>query len=352
MRDDIRATISKAWPSMVADDAPGQPFMTISTDEIYRQYGQSHDPRELFEKAAHWVTTIQTTTLSEEQQEIVFQEVHESMLRAIFGSNRIERAGLGWDITVQLCRRIFSGEDVRPIDERDKDYQNHLLEIYHKQPDLKGSGLKFIFRGRNEIVQHAKAFQHLIHAFVAQKQDLSEALIKETHSILVTGVPIIQQDGHEIPPEQYGGMYRTVPVCAGNTNFTVPKFVPRQMAQMCKNLQEELLSARDKKSIDPFSLAAKYSMEFVQIHPFRDGNGRMCRIILNAILCRYAGIIVPIGEHDEERDEYLGIKRRASQEMEGHGEYASYVLKRSLTRLRALKKKMAGKASMAKAETR
>ncbi|MBV5323390.1 Fic family protein, partial [bacterium] len=111
-------------------------------------------------------------------------------------------------------------------------------------------------------------------------------------------------------------------------------------------------SARDKKSIDPFSLAAKYSMEFVQIHPFRDGNGRMCRIILNAILCRYAGIIVPIGEHDEERDEYLGIKRRASQEMEGHGEYASYVLKRSLTRLRALKKKMAGKASMAKAETR
>ncbi len=32
-------------------------------------------------------------------------------------------------------------------------------------------------------------------------------------------------------------------------------------------------------------------------------------MILNAILCRYAGIIVPIGEQGEERDEYMGIKK-------------------------------------------
>lgn len=69
-------------------------------------------------------------------------------------------------------------------------------------------------------------------------------------------------------------------------------------------MQEELAAAEEKMSIDPFSIAAKYSLEFVQIHPFWDGNGRICRMILNAVLCRYGGIIVPTGEHVGEGEVY------------------------------------------------
>ena len=37
-------------------------------------------------------------------------------------------------------------------------------------------------------------------------------------------------------------------------------------------------------------------MEFVQIHPFRDGNGRMCRMILNAVVAVVAVVAVaPMG---------------------------------------------------------
>lgn len=156
-------------------------------------------------------------------------------------------------------------------------------------------------------------------------------------------MPIIESGFTDIPPERYGGIYRTVVVGAGNTNFTIPQFVPSKMKQMCDELREELATAEMKNAIDPFSIAAKYSLKFVEIHPFQDGNGRMCRIILNAILCRYAGIIIPIGEQGEERTEYMDIKKRASQNMEGHGEYATFVLKRAVTRLRELKKKLAGK---------
>lgn len=66
-------------------------------------------------------------------------------------------------------------------------------------------------------------------------------------------------------------------------------------------------------------------------------------MIPNAILCKYAGIIVPIGEHDEERAEYLGIKKRASAEMEGAGEFATFVLQRATTCLRTLKQKLTGR---------
>ncbi|KAI6088834.1 fido domain-containing protein [Hypoxylon rubiginosum] len=311
------------------------PIAIHAADDIYQQSSRDKDPKELFEKTANWMSNIRSTALNESQQNLFADEIHNATIRAIFGSNMIEGAGLGYEITDQLCRKTFAGEDVEG---------DNLHELYSLQPDLKEMPVQKIWHGRNEVVQHAKAFQHIIHAFVTEKQDLSEDLIKETHRILAEGVPISLRDGSEIPPEEYGGIYRTVIVGAGSTNFTVPKFVPAKMKEMCENLKEELSVAEEKKTIDPFSVAAKYSLEFVTIHPFQDGNGRLCRMILNAILCRYAGIIIPIGEHGEEREEYINIKKRSSETMEGHGEYAVFVLRKAFTRVRDLKKKLAGKS--------
>ncbi|KAF4504633.1 hypothetical protein G6O67_008060 [Ophiocordyceps sinensis] len=235
------------------------------------------------------------------------------MIIAVFGSNMIERAGLGWDITLHLCRRIIAGEDVGEISERDADYQDALVKLCMQQPNLENMPCHAILRGRNEIVQHVKAFQHLINAFVTDKQSLSEDLIKETHRILTKGTPIIQDGSPNVAPEAYGGTYRTVIVGAGSSNFTVPKYVPTNTKEMCDNLEKEVVTAEKGGATDPFSLAAKYSLEFVQIHPFQDGNGRICRMILNAILCRSAGVIIPIGEKGEERSEYIEIKKRACE---------------------------------------
>lgn len=44
----------------------------------------------------------------------------------------------------------------------------------------------------------------------------------------------------------------------------------------------------------------------------------------------------------------MGIKKRASQEMEGHGEYATFVLQKGVTQLRRIKQKLAGKKAPAK----
>ncbi|KAK7430899.1 hypothetical protein QQZ08_002427 [Neonectria magnoliae] len=342
----LRSTISKAWPTQ--SHQKEQMSMTIRADDVYRQYAYDQDPSKLFEKATNWINAIQTTSTDENQEEVVANEIQETMVRAIFGSNMIERAGLGWDITVQLCKRIFAGEDLGPISERDIPYQHALLDLHRQQPGLRNLPAQYVLRGRNEIVQHAKAFQYLIHAFVVEKQDLTEDLIKKTHKILTKGVPIVDPDMPDVPPEEYGGIYRTVVVGAGTTNFTVPNFVPAKMKEMCDNLKQELANAEKQNAIDPFSIASKYSLEFVSIHPFQDGNGRLCRIILNTILCRYAGVIVPIGEQQEERVEYMDIKKRASQDMEGHGEYATFVLQRAVTRLREMKKKLAGKGIKAK----
>ena len=73
-------------------------------------------------------------------------------------------------------------------------------------------------------------------------------------------------------------------------------------------------------------LAAKYCDRFVNIHPFKDGNGRMCRLILNAILIKYAGVLIPLGEKCEDRAEYLQIAQESTK-VGGHsGQQGTLVL--------------------------
>jgi len=79
------------------------------------------------------------------------------------------------------------------------------------------------------------------------------------------------------------------------------------------------------------------------IHPFVDENGRICKLILNTILLRYAGVVVALGEHDESREEYLDIQRRAGEHMESSGEPATLGLKKATAKHRTIKQKLTRK---------
>lgn len=54
----------------------------------------------------------------------------------------------------------------------------------------------------------------------------------------------------------------------------------------------------------------------------------------------HAGIVVPIGEHDEERKEYLEIKKRYFADGEDEDEFAAMVLKRATLRLKTIRDKL------------
>ncbi|KAL1903152.1 hypothetical protein Sste5346_000436 [Sporothrix stenoceras] len=161
---------------------------------------------------------------------------------------------------------------------------------------------------------------------------IEKSLVKDAYRVLCEGTPILAEEGTdniETPWETYAGKYRTVHVGAGSTMFTPPQFVERQMRELIHELNTELEEALAHGTLDPFAFAVKYSMKFVQIHPFQDGNGH------------FAGIVVPIEETKEDRGESIRIKRTASEDAADHGEYATFVLAKSESRLRAIKKKLA-----------
>ncbi len=84
------------------------------------------------------------------------------------------------------------------------------------------------------------------------------------------------------------------------------------MTRMISTMHDDLDVATESGTIDPVAFSAKYCHTFVNIHPFLDGNGRMCRLILNAILLKYGGMVVSIGEQEDDRRKYMDVATDAS----------------------------------------
>jgi Fic family protein len=112
------------------------------------------------------------------------------------------------------------------------------------------------------------------------------------------------------------------------------------MKKLINDFDDDINRIEAESVIHPFFIAAKYSNDFVQIHPFEDGNGRMSRLNLNTILLKYAGVLVSIGETAEYREEYLGIMTRAGTEMWGGAELAALSVKRAAGALRKIRDKL------------
>ena len=134
-----------------------------------------------------------------------------------------------------------------------------------------------------------------------------------------------------------GGKYRNtvaepydremdVIVNADTPGYTSPLMIPIAMKQTLKALIGEISESENGRDVDPFRLAAKYCAKVMRIHPFMDGNGRISRIMLNVILLKYALVVVPLGATEEDRTEYLEIKRRVLTEPIGPGELATMVV--------------------------
>lgn len=309
----IRETCSKAWPPSKCG--------TITMSDVYRvpANDQGTEPAKLFAKVERFMATIENASsnvsLTVSTSDTISRQLQDAMARVVYGGNLIEKVGLGQDDTLKICRYIFAGEDVENVNESTPELLEKLV-AFHDYPtsDLRTMPVESFLRGRREVIQHAKAMHLMIHWVAISDIPFSEQLVKDAHRALCEGTPILAEEGTdniETPWEKYAGKYRTVHVGAGSTMFTPPQFVGKQMRELVHDLNTELeaaLTQGTQGTLDPFAFAAKYSMKFVQIHPFQDGNGRICRMILNAIFCKFAGIVVPIGETKEDRDEYIRIK--------------------------------------------
>lgn len=101
-------------------------------------------------------------------------------IKVIFSSNHVEYVGLGYEQTLQLCRKSFAGKQVlaEDIGERATEYQIATKLIASSDGD------RFTNRdcvcSRRVIIQYAPAFEY-INEIVRENQLLTETLILKAH---------------------------------------------------------------------------------------------------------------------------------------------------------------------------
>ena len=153
-------------------------------------------------------------------------------------------------------------EDTLPIGVSQTESLDALSKVYD------GASVHSLKTAQHQLKHHLEAFLLLcqLDAF----QPLSEDLIKSTHEHMMKGL-LNDDDSEPIT----AGSYRQIPVHAGSHVYPDFSCIPKEMARIVSQYEEKF---QDKRH-DPFQLASWLLFEVVSLHPFEDGNGRLCRLL-------------------------------------------------------------------------
>ena len=160
-------------------------------------------------------------------------------------------------------------------------------------------------REYEEMKAHDVAFD-LIKEWAADDERLiSESDIKNLHKILLVRPfwkEALTSDGQSTRREILVGNYKQQPNNVRLQNGEIFQFASVIDTPI---LMADLMSwFRNKENeMHPASLAAILHYEFVRIHPFDDGNGRLSRLLMNYVLIRHG--LPPVVIKAEQKKEYL-----------------------------------------------
>lgn len=241
-------------------------------------------------------------------------------------------------------------DSYRPIS---KDLQNRIFQTFRLRwtfhsnaiegnPLTYGETVAFIMEGITakgkrlkdhlDIKGHNEAIDFILE-IIKDDRDLSEVDIKNLHKIILVESyrsPAVTPDGLKVTKEIKVGDYKTSPnhviTSTGETHYYAS-------VEETPILMGELVAwhnkARKNPKIHPLILASLFHHQFVAIHPFDDGNGRMARMLMNLILLKNQ--FPPVVVRQEDRHSYYGVLRQAdANEYLPIVEYLGALLKESL----------------------
>ncbi len=204
---------------------------------------------------------------------------------------------------------------------------NHTTLADYAESKITGSGQTAPDQLR-EINNIEEAMAYIENA-VKPGDGVTEHLIRELHAITVKG---LEREGDPTP-----GAYRQTQVTIAQSEHIPPEFVhvPQYMQELVA-----FINQGDAPKYDLIKVALAHH-RFGWIHPFRNGNGRVVRLLTYAMLIKYgfnvqAGgrVLNPTAVFCNDRDQYYAKLARADAGTpEGREAWCQYVLQGILDEL-------------------
>jgi Fic family protein len=234
--------------------------------KIYNSWTPGHSGP--LAKLDSWFKRLETMKAALDQARPLPPETVKSLekdiaLRYTFHSNAIE----GNTLTLMETKVII--EDGLTVG--GKSMREHLEAINHRD------AIQFISNAARDIVP------------------LDERTLKGIHSLVLRG----------IDPDN-AGRWRDKNVIISGAGHTPPEawHLPERMKEFFE------WCASDAESLSPIERAARVHADFVNIHPFIDGNGRTARLLMNLELVK-AGYPLAIVPADQRQSYYESLDRIA-----------------------------------------
>jgi len=157
-----------------------------------------------------------------------------------------------------------------------------------------------------EAINHKEAIL-LTEDLINNNEDVSERHIKEFHAIIL----------HSID-NQHAGIYRLRNVIMSGASHMPPDYMK------VPDLMHELVEwYRQEQDLHPIEKATLLHSQFVNIHPFIDGNGRTARLLMNFELLKTG--YLPIIIEQERRFDYYKVLDIAAVKQD-YGPLLSFVM--------------------------
>lgn len=168
----------------------------------------------------------------------------------------------------------------------------------------------FKTRDEQEVAGYAEAMDIIFQAYDDMR--ITENHIRQLHQILLK---------HSNKDERHRGSYKTLDnhvVARGADGVEIgivfetstPFNTPREM----EDLVHWVNKAIDEESMHPLLIVAVFTVVFLAIHPFQDGNGRLSRVITTLMLLRSGYVYVPYSSMErvveDNKDLYYKALRR------------------------------------------
>lgn len=117
-----------------------------------------------------------------------------------------------------------------------------------------------------EATNHVQALEYIKSLASKTRQDIDEEIIREINRIILSKI-------------QQGGVYRTqhARIKGSTTILPNPVKIPKLMGEF-------IIWLKGENPDHTVKIAADAHFKLVSIHPFSDGNGRTCRLLMNLIL--------------------------------------------------------------------
>ena len=143
-----------------------------------------------------------------------------------------------------------------------------------------------------EVLGHGKAYNFMF--TLLNNKEITEEHIITMHRLFY----------NDIEPE-YAGRYRDMNVIITGSNYSVTDFnnIHDEMNRLIMWIKE------DRQHYHPVEFATLLHKRFVFMHPFKDGNGRVARLLMNTVLIQdgYMLVIIP----PILRNEYISLLEKA-----------------------------------------